>query len=182
MPVVIVKKCVYIHLSILIQLHTWCTACVCIYMPANRIKHASPYEKEILIPRCTCFLPWLSFFASFSFSGWANVVVWSFQMLIIGNSAQHKGTSSYFLLQVASDPLSTEGFGQKISSKKTTLAASKTDLEMMSQFDTSVNYILTYPSIYIPIIGLPSDLHHKSSKALATETKPERLERLDVSP
>lgn len=44
------------------------------------------------------------------------------------------------------------------------------------------NYILTNPSIYIPILGLPLDLHHKSSKALATETKPERLERLDVSP
>ena len=68
------KKCVCIHLSILIQLHTWCTAYVCIYMPAIRITHASPYEKEILIPGCTCFLPWLSFFSSFSFSGWANVV------------------------------------------------------------------------------------------------------------
>lgn len=145
-------------------------------------------------------------FSSFSFSGWANVVVWSFQMLIIGNSAQHKGTSSYCLLQVASDPLSTEGFGQKISSKKATFAASKTDLEMMSQFDISVIHIIypylyaylhiyiyqhphlyldiLYPSIYIPIYNR-SPFRSSSqiwSKALATETKPERLERLDVSP
>ena len=79
--------------------------------------------------------------------------IWSFQMLIIGNSAQH-GTSSYFLLQVASDPLSTEGFGQKISSKKATFAASKTDLEMMSQFDTSVIHIIFH--IYIIYVISPS--------------------------